>query len=170
MNQEDKTDSPDAGRRHSFLKRFMRRMFFVPLLAIAGLYFLSLTTNQPENLGIVNGQLAQCPPSPNCVSTMATLDSQKMPPIAFDGDTNSIKSKIKSTILDSFPRAKLITENEDYLHFQFTSLIFRFVDDVEFLIEDEDNQIHFRSASRVGHSDLGANRKRMTRISESLKQ
>jgi uncharacterized protein (DUF1499 family) len=51
-----------------------------------------------------------------------------------------------------------------YMHFTFTSALFGFVDDVEFLFDEGKKTIHFRSASRVGHSDIGANRKRMNII------
>jgi uncharacterized protein (DUF1499 family) len=59
---------------------------------------------------------------------------------------------------------KLIEEDETYLHYEFTSLLLRFVDDVEFLFDDETKTIHFRSASRTGYGDLGVNRKRMEQV------
>ena len=62
------------------------------------------------------------------------------------------------------PRAKLVEEDEDYLHYEFTSLLLRFVDDVEFVFDDATRTIHFRSASRTGYSDLGVNRRRMEEI------
>ncbi len=62
------------------------------------------------------------------------------------------------------PRTKLVEEDESYLHYEFTSLLLRFVDDVEFLFDDESKTIHFRSASRTGYGDLGVNRKRMEEI------
>jgi uncharacterized protein (DUF1499 family) len=62
----------------------------------------------------------------------------------------------------------LAGEAENYWHFEVTSLIFRFVDDVEFLIDRQKKRIDFRSASRVGHSDLGVNRRRMNAISRDL--
>ena len=52
---------------------------------------------------------------------------------------------------------------DEFLHIEFTSKIFRFVDDVEFYF-DEPGVIHFRSASRIGHSDMGVNRDRMEEI------
>jgi uncharacterized protein (DUF1499 family) len=61
----------------------------------------------------------------------------------------------------SFPRAQIVTRTDDYLHIEFRSLIFRFIDDVEFWVNPAEEVIHFRSASRIGYSDLGANRKRM---------
>ncbi|MDE3040844.1 MAG: DUF1499 domain-containing protein, partial [Nitrospirota bacterium] len=59
---------------------------------------------------------------------------------------------------------KLVEEDETYLHYEFTSFLLRFVDDVEFLFEDETKTIHFRSASRTGYGDLGVNRRRMEDI------
>jgi uncharacterized protein (DUF1499 family) len=47
-------------------------------------------------------------------------------------------------------------------------MIFRFVDDVEFYIDERANLIHFRSASRLGYSDMGVNRKRMETIRASF--
>jgi uncharacterized protein (DUF1499 family) len=67
-------------------------------------------------------------------------------------------------IVRSLPRTNLVEENETYLHYEFTSLLLRFVDDVEFLFDDETKTIHFRSASRTGYSDLGVNRRRMEEI------
>jgi uncharacterized protein (DUF1499 family) len=58
----------------------------------------------------------------------------------------------------------LVEEDEAYLHYEFTSLVLRFVDDVEFLFDDESKTIHFRSASRTGYGDLGVNRKRMEQV------
>jgi uncharacterized protein (DUF1499 family) len=58
----------------------------------------------------------------------------------------------------------VVARTESYLHAEFTSLFFRFVDDVEFLVDDAAKVIHVRSASRLGRSDLGVNRKRVERI------
>jgi uncharacterized protein (DUF1499 family) len=66
------------------------------------------------------------------------------------------------------PRTKLVEENDSYLHYEFTSLLFRFVDDVEFLFDDESKTIHFRSASRTGYGDFGVNRRRMEVIRSLL--
>jgi uncharacterized protein (DUF1499 family) len=68
------------------------------------------------------------------------------------------------TVLTTLPRTKLVDEDESYLHYEFTSLLLRFVDDVEFLFDEATKTIHFRSASRLGHSDFGVNRKRMEQM------
>jgi uncharacterized protein (DUF1499 family) len=68
------------------------------------------------------------------------------------------------TMIAGLPRTKLVEEDDTYLHYEFTSLLLRFVDDVEFLFDDETKTIHFRSASRTGYGDLGVNRRRMEDI------
>ena len=93
-----------------------------------------------------------------------------MPAISYIGDAQQTLEKIKSSIESNYARASLVSQSDGYLHYEFTSLLFRFVDDVEFLADDETRLVHFRSASRVGHSDLGANRKRMTKILKGLNQ
>jgi len=47
---------------------------------------------------------------------------------------------------------------------EFISKIFRFVDDVDFHLDETEKVIHVRSASRVGFSDLGTNRRRIEKI------
>jgi uncharacterized protein (DUF1499 family) len=67
-------------------------------------------------------------------------------------------------VIRSLPRVSLVEEDESYLRYEFTSLLFRFVDDVEFLLDDDAKTIHFRSASRTGYGDFGVNRRRMEDI------
>ncbi len=62
------------------------------------------------------------------------------------------------------PTACRRCEEEAYWHVEFRSRVFRFVDDVEFLFGPAGRQIHVRSASRVGYSDFGANRRRIEEI------
>ncbi len=68
------------------------------------------------------------------------------------------------TVVNSMKRAEIVEKTNDYLYVEFTTATWRFVDDVEFYFDDGKKLIHFRSASRVGHSDLGVNRKRMEKI------
>lgn len=104
-----------------------------------------------------------CPASPNCVSTQATDESHAIAPFRYRKSRVEAKEALKD-IVRALSRTKLVEEDESYLHYEFTSLLLRFVDDVEFLFDDESKTIHFRSASRTGHSDLGVNRKRMETI------
>ncbi|MHC1791750.1 DUF1499 domain-containing protein [Solidesulfovibrio sp.] len=51
-----------------------------------------------------------------------------------------------------------------YLHATAKSSRFGFVDDLEFLYDPAAGLLHARSASRVGHSDLGVNRRRLEQL------
>ena len=68
------------------------------------------------------------------------------------------------TAIATLPRAKLVEEHEAFLHYEFTSKLLRFVDDVEFVFDEGAKTIHFRSASRIGYGDYGVNRDRMEKI------
>ncbi|MDP3090801.1 MAG: DUF1499 domain-containing protein [Nitrospira sp.] len=104
-----------------------------------------------------------CPSSPNCVSTQAQDEGHAIAPFRYRKSRAEAKESLKAMV-QAMPRTRLVEEDESYLHYEFTSLLLRFVDDVEFLFDDENKTIHFRSASRTGHSDLGVNRKRMEEI------
>ena len=127
------------------------------------LAMLSLLSRRPAGLGVVAGQLRPCPGSPNCVSTLATDKRQRIEPLTYSGGADEAMRLLRAT-LAALPRTRVITATGEYLHVECTSRFFRFTDDVEFLIDDEHKTIHFRSASRVGLSDLGVNRRRMETI------
>ncbi len=148
----------------------LRRMMILGFVVFGGLFMLSFSATVPDNIGEVDGKLAACPKSPNCVGSQAVESGKRMPAIVLaetDDGLAAIK-RIKSVVAEHFSRATLVTEEENYLHYEFKSLVFRFVDDVEFLIDSDQHQIDFRSASRVGHSDLGANARRMRKIASLL--
>ena len=83
-----------------------------------------------------------------------------MSPIRFEGDPD-IALGLVSQQLSKMPRVRIVSRTDRYLHATFTSRLFRFVDDVEFRVDESQGLLHFRSASRMGYSDLGVNRKRM---------
>lgn len=113
--------------------------------------------------------LKSCPSSPNCVSTQAQDEGHAIAPFRYRKSRAEAKEALKESIR-SLPRMKLVEEEEAYLHYEATSLLLRFVDDVEFLFDDDTNTIHFRSASRTGYGDLGVNRKRMEQVRALVEQ
>jgi uncharacterized protein (DUF1499 family) len=117
-----------------------------------------------ENLGVTEGKLAPCPDSPNCVSTQSQHKGHAMKPLPYLGSQEASREMILS-ILKGMKRAKIIKLTPSYIHAEFTTAVWHFVDDVEFLLDDTARVVHFRSASRVGHYDFGLNRRRMTKIS-----
>lgn len=136
------------------------------IIAIILIYPALVFSNQEI---IPNMKLKQCPDSPNCVSSQSDSESHKISPLPYKSSAEEAMHHIKKTIL-AFPRTKLIEEKDQYLHVEFKSFIFRFIDDVEIIVDDSENVIHLRSASRVGHSDLGANLRRVEEIKNNFLQ
>jgi len=109
--------------------------------------------------------LAPCPDSPNCVSSQAPESDHEhyIAPFRFSGDPAAAWRRLKTAVLEE-KRVTVMAEQSDYLRAEMRSLLFRFVDDVEFSLAANQGLIHVRSASRVGYSDFGVNRKRVERI------
>jgi len=119
----------------------------------------------PPATGVVNGRLLPCPSSPNCVCSQDPDSEHQIEPIPYKGETSAALARMKAIIL-TVPRTRIVEERAGYIHAVFTSLVFRFQDDVEVLADESSRVLQIRSASRVGHSDLGVNRNRVARIKE----
>lgn len=117
----------------------------------------------PAGLGVFEGRLTACPESPNCVCTCADDRQHAIEPLPFEGESANAVARLKQAV-GKLPRTRLVSETDTYLHYESVSRVFGFVDDVEFLVDAGAGVIHFRSASRVGHSDLGVNRARMETV------
>ncbi len=112
-------------------------------------------------------RLKKCPSSPNCVCTIdAELDKKKMDAMSYSGSLADAKSALKEMI-DAMKNTQLQAEEADYLHFTFKTSFGGFIDDVEFEFDDANKKINFRSASRVGYSDMGANKRRMKKVGKA---
>ena len=125
-------------------------LFFILLASCAG--------TKPDSIG----QFSECPEKPNCIFSKNSTALHMIAPLIYQSTFPEAKEKLLK-VIKSMPRAEIATNKENFLHVEFTSKIFRFVDDVEFYF-NEPGIIHFRSASRIGHSDMGVNRHRMEEI------
>ena len=115
------------------------------------------------NLGVVAGKLRPCPDAPNCVCSMDSAVAHHVEPLTFFGDPDEAMSRLKAVLADQ-TRTRLVAEEADYLHAECASLVFRFVDDLEFSMDRLGKRIHVRSASRLGKYDFGVNRRRVEAI------
>lgn len=118
---------------------------------------------KPDNLGVTAGKLAPCPGTPNCVSSQSDNPQFKvapLPPVSI--------AEIKKVVAE-MARTKIIEETDNYLYAEFKSKLMGYVDDVEFYLDSSNNVVQVRSASRLGKSDLGVNRKRVETIRSLLK-
>ena len=145
----------------------MTRMLtsLITLLAVVGLTFVGLGwwsgRSPPAALGLVNGRLTPCDPAPHCVCSDAgdSGDAQHwVDAIALPALADDIRLRVLREVLAA-SGGKLVREEQNYLHATYTSRLLRFVDDVELRVDGA--QLQLRSSSRVGYSDLGANRQRI---------
>ena len=118
---------------------------------------------RPANLGARDGRLAPCKRTPNCVSSQADPGDRQhyIAPLAFAGSIGELRRAI-----EALPRVTVIRSEADYLYAEFRTPLMRYVDDVEFV--KAGSVLHVRSASRLGRSDLGLNRKRVEQIRRLL--
>ena len=130
---------------------------------------LCLTTGcageTPKNLGARDGRLAACPSSPNCVSSQAGDQEHQIAPLALAGTQVASLERLRM-LLGKREDTKIVEAKDGYLRVEFHTRLF--VDDGEFLLDPAHGVIQVRSASRLGHSDLGKNRSRMEEIRQAL--
>ena len=73
-------------------------------------------------------------------------------------------------VVDQLPRSTIVEATDRYLHVECKSRLFRFIDDLELLLDPVTRVIAIRSAARVGKSDLGVNRRRVETLRKKLKE
>ena len=114
-------------------------------------------------------KLSPCPNTPNCVSSQSTNTKRFIEPLQCTGDIDNARH-VLINLLENTKRVQLVKVEADYIHAEFRTEIFRFVDDVEFLFLPDKNVIHVKSASRSGYYDFGSNRRRLERIRSTLEK
>jgi uncharacterized protein (DUF1499 family) len=116
---------------------------------------------RPDNLGVKDGRFAACKTTPNCVSSQADPADREhyIAPIAYSGTMHELRRAV-----ESMTRASVIREEGDYLYAEYKSALMGYVDDVELLLDEKAALVHVRSASRLGRSDFGVNRKRIEEL------
>ena len=127
----------------------------------AAVFLTACAGEPPENIGILDGRLAPCPASPNCVSSFETDEEHLITPIA--ANLGQIEQ-----VLSGLNGVKIVDVGDNYLYVEFTSHIMGYVDDVEFLFDRVAGVTQVRSASRLGYSDMGVNRKRIEAIRSAV--
>jgi uncharacterized protein (DUF1499 family) len=141
------------------------------ILTLTTVFLLSACAGTLPKLGVKRGELTSCPASPNCVNSQsAKADGHYVPALRYPGNLIQAHTRLLH-LIDSNVKAEVIEQTDDYIHATYTSTLFGFVDDVEFLLSEQDTEnttIHVRSASRLGYSDFGVNRKRVEALREIL--
>lgn len=144
------------------MKALKRVLVLIAAVAIGSWIVVQfMGRNPPPGLGPTAEGLAECPDTPNCVCSDCE-QSDKLPPLEFSSEPPAARAALKSALAKM--KIEVIGEQENYLHAVATTPIMRYPDDLEFLIQPEEKKIQFRSASRLGKSDLGKNRARLKEL------
>ncbi len=128
-----------------------------------------MTFTAASNAAQMDKKLPLCGNSPNCVSSQAQDKDHFIEPFKITVSSEEAWKALKQAIEDT-PRLVITHETHNSLHAEATSFLMRFVDDINVLLDKEESLIHIRSASRIGHSDFGVNRKRIEALREQLQQ
>lgn len=147
--------------RRGNVRRFRPLLLLLLLPPLAGCH-------APMRLTEPGQPLRPCPRTPNCVSTEATDPRHAMPPLPFHGTAEEAQAHARAALLRE-PRTRIVLEAPGYLRAEARSRVFRFVDDVEVMVDGSAKLVRFRSASRVGRRDFGVNRARMERFSRRFR-
>ena len=145
-------------------KNMRIKIVLISLIMLAGCSGIN------PKLGLSNGHLMQCPDTPNCVNSQAKDKEYFIQPILFTGTQQEAQIRLLK-VLDDWKRTKITVTQDNYIRAEFASMLFRFVDDAEFYFPETKTKeitIHIRSASRIGYSDFGVNRKRIEQIRSDL--
>lgn len=122
---------------------------------------------RPPSLGVFNGRLAPCPAARNCICSDVTDKGHRIEPLVLAVSADRAWTAVHS-VLGTLPGVHVITESDNYLHAECESTVFGFIDDLELHLRSANGVIAVRSASRLGHFDLGANRRRVEQLRAML--
>lgn len=131
---------------------------------VVALIALSIVSRSGGTHGLIQGKLQPCKFTQNCVCTEA-FDNKNADPINISSMTAEVAwARLKNAVIATGGNIEM--DDGDHLWAVYTTPLFRFKDDFEARLDNEEGVIHLRSASRVGHGDLGTNRKRVKNIIE----
>lgn len=121
----------------------------------------------PPKIGMNDTQFQPCPHRPNCVSTMASPDDAAhfIAPLVYNGTLEQAQEQLLG-VIQAMERVTRVEKTASYWHYTFQTAMLKFTDDVEFYFPAKEKVIHMRSASRMGYSDWGVNRKRLEQVRE----
>jgi len=121
----------------------------------------------PPPSAAVTPMLVPCPSSPNCVSSRAADNAHFVAPLAVSGDPGDVLRRLRR-VIEGMSGGRVVTTSDTAVHAEFTSRLFRFVDDLDLELDERTRVVHVRSSSRVGYWDWGVNRRRVEAIRRAL--
>lgn len=146
------------------MRKRITSLALIPFLA-------ACSGNPPDDLGVRDAALKPCPDRPNCVSSFAATEDgvHAIAPLRpRQGETVQAAWQRLIELVSTQERVAIVAQESGYLRAEATTRLMRFVDDVEFLLDESAGVIHVRSASRLGYRDFGVNRERIEAIRSAL--
>jgi uncharacterized protein (DUF1499 family) len=142
------------------MKIFSVIVFVIIISIVISFVVLGKISKSGKAPGLFKGVLLKCPDKPNCVCSEQNDDNGHFidPVLILKNKQINTQQVLKEIILEL--GGEIHADSEKYLWATFSSSFFGFVDDLEIRIDSNQSVIHIRSASRVGYSDFGANKKR----------
>ncbi|MCB9786906.1 MAG: DUF1499 domain-containing protein [Deltaproteobacteria bacterium] len=113
--------------------------------------------------------MAPCPSSPNCVCSDSTDAAHAVQPFRILGEASVVWPKLCDAVAAA-PRVRVVKQTDVYLHAECRTRLLRFTDDLELRLRADEGVVAVRSASRVGYSDLGKNRRRVEKLRGLLRE
>ena len=110
---------------------------------------------------------ADCPETPNCVSSTASDPARRVDALQVIG-AQELAWKVIRDQVAGLARSRIVAEDGQTLHAEISSLLFGFVDDLQLSLDPATGVVELRSASRTGEWDMGVNRRRVDALVESL--
>jgi uncharacterized protein (DUF1499 family) len=142
---------------------------FAAALTFTGAQMGLFTGTRPDKLGLSDGRLQTIKKgAQNAVSSFSDAEYNQIKPISATKDPRATFSRLIQAV-KSAPGATIITQDPNYLYAEFQTPLLKFVDDVEFLLDEGNAVIHVRSVSRLGRKDFGVNRKRIETLREAVR-
>ncbi|NIO42054.1 MAG: DUF1499 domain-containing protein [Burkholderiales bacterium] len=124
---------------------------------------------RPRRLGLAQGRLSACPPSPNCVCSDETGTSNAIRALQLAIQAQAAWPLVEQAVRE-LPRTRIVSNSSGYIHAECASKWLGFVDDLELHLRAHDAIIAVRSASRLGYSDFGVNRRRVEALRTLLRK
>lgn len=164
----------------------MRRALLVTVGTLLALALAAVLAGQlgwwagtpPSDLGVKDGRLKPPSEAPNSVSSQADLwpghprqADARIAPLALVGtgpEAGAATMARLRRIVETTPGARVVLQSPGYLRATYTTPLMKYVDDVEFWFDAAAGVVQVRSASRLGQSDLGANRARVEALRAAL--
>ncbi len=148
----------------------MKKMIKVPIVPLMLVTILwGCSGKPPERQNSEASDFLDCPDTPNCVSSLAKNPKHRVEPFKLNKDPKTSWSIVEKTV-ELLLRTKVVSADSSNIHAECKSMIFQFVDDLTLHLTPSKGIIHIRSASRIGYSDFGVNRRRVENIRKNLRQ